>query len=235
MKSRSLLLLGLLTFAAPARSQHVCPCSNVQTPAVPSPTNARLVSASCSSLNISWKGSPGAAFEVRVSYVDPRTHVRRDMDPITDVRSDGDQSYSVSIPVSAGSKVSWAIHAVEVKGGRTFYSYPLRGGQDYPIPVCPSGPEKNGALSTGNNFKANGSNLIAYPNPVHTILNIAFNKPASGILIRVFDVNGRTVLAQQAGSDNLKINVSSLNAGSYLAVLEETGGQALYTVRFVKE
>ena len=68
----------------------------------------------------------------------------------------------------------------------------------------------NGVLGTSDNVL---NNLIIYPNPASSILNI---DNAENSTIEVFDLLGRIILSRSNISLKEQINVSTLNSGTYL-------------------
>ncbi|QEC66012.1 T9SS type A sorting domain-containing protein [Panacibacter ginsenosidivorans] len=77
------------------------------------------------------------------------------------------------------------------------------------------------------------SGMKVYPNPAHTIINIATTKMPEQSVIKIADVYGRTIM-QQKGAANTKIDVSRLTAGSYFVTVITKEGSIIYNTKFVK-
>lgn len=65
------------------------------------------------------------------------------------------------------------------------------------------------------------SDLIIYPNPVSSLLNINANNDISDRIATVFDLNGKRVLNQRIANNS--INVSTLQSGLYFLRIESDG------------
>jgi hypothetical protein len=74
-----------------------------------------------------------------------------------------------------------------------------------------------------------------YPNPVSDVLYI--NMPAKGekYLVKVYDVNGKTVVAQTSSGAVIQINVSRVNSGIYFIKIANMEGKEVYSSRFMKK
>jgi|GEM_PF-1782018 len=66
------------------------------------------------------------------------------------------------------------------------------------------------------------SRLTVYPTPANTVLFVELEKLANGRLT-LFDMNGKLVLSQVINGNSAQINMSALNAGSYILRLVENG------------
>lgn len=82
-------------------------------------------------------------------------------------------------------------------------------------------------MATGIEITKNQEALIAYPNPAKHEIFFSGLKP--GETLYIFDTNGRAISVAQDLGTSLKLNISSLPSGIYLAKL--TSGK---TTRFVK-
>lgn len=85
------------------------------------------------------------------------------------------------------------------------------------------------SLSIGVDENSNRS-LNVFPNPCRDVLNI---KNAESGELKVFDINGRVVVAQQINAME-QIEVSDLVSGSYLVVFEDASHQ-VFRQTFIKE
>ncbi|HYV92041.1 MAG TPA: T9SS type A sorting domain-containing protein [Chitinophagales bacterium] len=75
-------------------------------------------------------------------------------------------------------------------------------------------------------------NLIVYPNPVASAVHVSFENGTEGeVLMKLFDVNGRTVFAQHQneanGNVNEEIDLSALNTGVYALQIITADGSVL--------
>jgi len=82
-----------------------------------------------------------------------------------------------------------------------------------------------GSLSVNDN---NLQNVIIYPNPTNTILNI---ENAENSSIEVYDLLGRVVLFENNISINNQLNVSNLPIGTYL--IKITNNNKVITDKFI--
>ena len=74
-------------------------------------------------------------------------------------------------------------------------------------------------------------NLKAYPNPTTDVLNISYSKTIESVT--VFNLLGQKVIDKKANDSNIKIDMSSLEAGAYLVKL--SSGQISKTIRVLKK
>jgi hypothetical protein len=75
------------------------------------------------------------------------------------------------------------------------------------------------------------NNLKLFPNPVTSNLNIKLLNDSSISSARIMDLNGRTIMT--VDDINNSINVSNLQSGMYLIVIESSKGN--YTKKFLKK
>jgi hypothetical protein len=79
----------------------------------------------------------------------------------------------------------------------------------------------------------NGAELVIYPNPASSVLNIKFGTFQNG-MARIFDIAGKEVMQQKiTGSSLMSIEVSTLPSGSYILEFSNEGSQI--HERFMKE
>jgi hypothetical protein len=71
-----------------------------------------------------------------------------------------------------------------------------------------------------------------YPNPVHSVLRIAY--AGDGSTAFVYDVTGALLLEKKIQTAGTGIDLSALPQGVYLAVLKNTGNRILFSKRIVK-
>jgi len=74
-------------------------------------------------------------------------------------------------------------------------------------------------------------NLKAYPNPTTDVLNISYSKTIESVT--VFNLLGQKVIDKKANDINIKLDMSSLEAGAYLVKL--SSGQISKTIRILKK
>lgn len=79
-------------------------------------------------------------------------------------------------------------------------------------------------------FDYNNSGLSVYPNPVIDKLNIDYAKDISSV--SVFDLYGRQVFSQEANSNQVQLDLSSLANGLYFVILKT--GNEFKSFRFLK-
>jgi hypothetical protein len=231
MKTIVLLSLYLLLFAGRASSQGGCPTNiKIETPAVPKPANTSLVSATCSTLVVKWAGSAGQTYLVSGIVKDPATHQVTATIPASDISCDGSSNCTATIPVEAGTTVTWNVQAQQEINGRNFYSYQLRAEQDYLITACAT-PQR---VSVKRPLDAEATAANMYPNPVESILTIDFKSPAKQAIITISDINGRIMMVRRANPENRELNVGNLSSGLYLLKVTDSNGKVLYNARFIK-
>lgn len=132
MKSILFLSLGLLVFSTTS-SQDICPPSKGPSPVVPKPTEASLVTVTCSSLVVKWKGNANQTYEVKGTYNNGGTIT---ITMGTNITCDGSLNCTATIPVVPGTMVTWSIETINDINGRTLHSYPVIGVLENPIPAC---------------------------------------------------------------------------------------------------
>lgn len=70
-------------------------------------------------------------------------------------------------------------------------------------------------------------NFSVYPNPVNDVLNVIIpSEHIQGTTIRVYNLQGQKLMERTVGSDKEKLNVSKLNAGTYLLRVEALNGSS---------
>ncbi|MEM7087768.1 MAG: T9SS type A sorting domain-containing protein [Bacteroidota bacterium] len=73
--------------------------------------------------------------------------------------------------------------------------------------------------------------LTYFPNPVQDLITIDANKPISRVT--VFDILGKQVMQQNGELNSMKINMSALTTGNYLAKVE--AGDAVQVIKLIKQ
>ncbi|MEP6844738.1 MAG: fibronectin type III domain-containing protein, partial [Panacibacter sp.] len=73
-----------------------------------------------------------------------------------------------------------------------------------------------------------------YPNPAHTVVNVATGKIPEQSVIKIADVYGRTLIQSNANAISTQVNVSKLTAGTYFVTVISEEGAVIYNTRFIK-
>lgn len=115
---------------------------------------------------------------------------------------------------------------------------------DVVLTGCVNGARQDGSISdvesTPSNLEANTvsplDNLVIYPNPTAAVLNVTFNVNTDmNVQLMIMDIQGRTVHQELVnaynGAQQLQINTSELEVGTYLITLLSDSGRL--TKRFV--
>lgn len=89
-------------------------------------------------------------------------------------------------------------------------------------------PEGSQNLSSSDTFV---SDLIVYPNPTKSVLNLSTLQDLNDAIYSIFDLNGRRIL--NAKLDSKTIDVSSLSSGQY--ILRIISGSAVKNQKFIKQ
>ncbi|MEJ7827383.1 MAG: T9SS type A sorting domain-containing protein [Segetibacter sp.] len=239
MKPIFFISLSALLFISKVISQGACSNIKIESSVVAKPTEASIASATCSALVVQWKGSMDQTYLISSIYKDLTTNEQKETEPATNISCDNNGNCTATIPVKAGTTVSWSVQAHSLINNRTFSSYPLQGEQDYAIPNCIVNPGVVNADKTIPPAEIDKMKVEVYPNPVHSTLNINLTRitaPTEGkAVIRIFDVNGRGVLVKQATLGNVQINVSSLRNGAYFITVQDNSGKVVHKGKFIKE
>src|SRR5829696_2247812 len=99
-----LIALCSIISVSHASGQGSCTTSNIkiETPAVTKPTEGSVVSATCSTLVVQWKGSTGQTYEVKGTYKDLATSEIKQTAAATNLSCNASYVCNATIPVSAG-------------------------------------------------------------------------------------------------------------------------------------
>ena len=76
------------------------------------------------------------------------------------------------------------------------------------------------------------TNLLIYPNPTSTVLNITSNASLAGFNLQVFDLLGREVISQVLEGSANTINVSKLIAGVYISRITDAVNNVVLQDKF---
>jgi hypothetical protein len=133
-----ILLFSLALFAGNVAQSQSCSTVKVISPQVTQPTSASIVSSSCSTLVVTWQGSAGQTYYINATRYNPTTNIKDTVADAGITRScNGSNSCTATIPVIAGTQVTWSVQAISTIGGNIYYSYALEGTPvNYPILAC---------------------------------------------------------------------------------------------------
>jgi hypothetical protein len=135
----------------------------------------------------------------------------------------------------AGATYQWFTCPGNVAiSGETAQSFTATATGDYGVTVTFSGCSVDSACITistlgVNTFDVN-SGFKAYPNPVNNILNIEYTSDLSNV--SVYNLLGQQVLTKKVTATSTQIDMSGLNAGTYLVKVE--ANDASKTIKVVK-
>lgn len=230
-----------------AMGQSPCTNTKVISPAVAKPAEGSIVSSTCSTLVVQWQGAANQTYTANVSSYNTVTNKWDTTYAAGTCNSS--QQCTATLPVSAGTKVSWSVQAQQVVNGRTLYSYYLIGERDYPIPGCitvndvtKTEAQKSNAVSNNKSREVPSAKneLLIFPNPAANEVTIQWNSEYKGTaVLAINDAAGKEVrmlriVKEGAGYTN-RIPISTLVAGLYYVQLKPQGGQAPLTGRFLKQ
>ncbi|HYV91427.1 MAG TPA: T9SS type A sorting domain-containing protein [Chitinophagales bacterium] len=225
MKSIFLLLISLLFAASNVFGQCLGPSQKIASPICTKPSNAKVNSLSCTELQVQWQGSSDQMYEVNATIKNTATN-KTETFTTTEITCDANGTCTATIPVTAGTKVTWSVQAICANEGSTFYSYALRGGKEISIPNCELNEDAN---SISNVF----------PNPTAENISVEYLCNKSGNLqFIIYDLMGKVVFTQsekatQGMSSVYKFNLPNLPSGIYL--LEARNGNDVSQKKFVIE
>ena len=116
--------------------------------------------------------------------------------------------------------------------GYTFTHQPAPGRVYYRLKMM----DNNGAFKYSNiiamNLSCNGKNLLLYPNPASSILNVNLSGFTGAINSRLYSNVGQLIASKQLLNGTNSITVDRLPAGTYaLVVYDQDGGQQVYKVQ----
>lgn len=240
MKTIFLISLSAVLLIGRAVAQGPCATTKVETPAVAKPTNGAIVSVTCSTLVVAWQGAANQLYVAQATYFNTAAN-KTDTALGINISCTGSFSCTATIPVIAGTNISWSVQATATIDDRTFYSYPFRGEQDYAIPAC-FAPVPKPAIVKKVQPKSDEqalSKLLVFPNPVTGILTINWQGEFKGAAtIFVANAAGKEIrkmnVRKVQSLYTSQLQVSTLAPGIYYLQIRTTGGESLST-SFVKE
>jgi len=218
-----LSILILLAATHFAKSQCENFAQKIESPVCTKPTNAKVVSTSCTELQVQWKGSGDQQYEVNSSFEDPTSN-KTSSSTVTDFTCDADGNCIAIIPAIEGTQVKWSVQSVCTSNQRTFYSYASRGEQVV-IPTC-------------NEQSSNGVTTV-YPNPTTDNLSVEYlGNNAGNVQFTVYDLMGRVVFTQNEKTSegvvlSFQLRLPNLPSGIYM--LEARNGNKVSQNKFMIE
>lgn len=161
MKSSIALSFIILAMVNTALSQNVCSNKHGVNASVVQPTDAGIVSATCSTMVVKWTGTVGQTETVLATYFNSVTNKKDTIGGIN-ITCSAARSCTATIPVTAGRKVTWSVQSIQAIGTDSFYSYPVVGTPvNFLIPDCggvTAAPLNSAPVCTGTALK-----LVANP------------------------------------------------------------------------
>lgn len=224
MKTYLITAFTLLLSIGNAYSQCEGFSQKIASPVCTKPTDAKVISTSCTKLVVQWKGGNAQNFEVTATLKDISTNEATTI-TVSDITCDANNNWKATIPVIEGTKVSWGVQSICLIDDRTFYSYQLRG-KEVAIPNCKSEQE---------NFSKSITNV--YPNPSTGNITVEYLSNSSGnVQFSIYDVNGKVLFTQaekpeQGISATFEFHLADLMPGIYL--LEARNGMEVSSKKFV--
>ncbi len=77
--------------------------------------------------------------------------------------------------------------------------------------------------------------IILFPNPASSVLNVTVPSFGPGSAIRVMDVYGKPVLSKELSSSNIHLDIAKLLPGTYMIDIVDRDGQVINSAKFVKQ
>jgi hypothetical protein len=75
------------------------------------------------------------------------------------------------------------------------------------------------------------SNFVAYPNPVKDVLNLSYNSVINNV--RVVNLLGQEVLNVKSNTNDVQVNMASLNAGAYIVTVSVEN--TVHSIKVIKQ
>ncbi|MEP6682757.1 MAG: S8 family serine peptidase [Parafilimonas sp.] len=92
-----------------------------------------------------------------------------------------------------------------------------------------------GADDSKINLSLDNANIVLYPNPVSSVLNINIPEKSIGGKLKITDAFGKTILMQSIMSSDAHINVGKFTNGTYLLTIVNKDGSVIITSKFEKQ
>jgi len=233
-----ILLIFILCTAA-ALNTATAQCSStarIQSPVASKPTEASAT-VTCTNMLIHWQGTSNKGYELNITVKDAAGKIISSGINTNYTKSSGN-NYTATIPVTPFAKVSWTLQGISTVEDRTFYSYPLRG-KEYVIPACTAQIASSSSASAAKSPQVISDKKIGakiYPNPVQSILHVAFNSTGTTQkIVSLFNASGQSVLMKQTTESAMQIDVKGLASGTYFIRISNANGVLLYNGKVIKE
>jgi hypothetical protein len=244
---KSLLIFSSLFYTAAALAQGTSLCSSViiQSPVVEKPQEVAVVSSTCSTVVLGWQGSSGQSYLISGVYRDGETGVVLDSTEVVSSYScDGAFHCQATLPVSRGSTLSFSVVAIGVVNGQTLQSYPARPEGYFSIAACRTTGARTtetarvSAPVTEDKLSLSNEQLLTFPNPVGSIVNIRWSSEYRGsAILSIVDGTGKALKIQNIQKDKVdyvaQLPAKGLPSGLYYVEIQTTKGK-MVVARFVK-
>lgn len=174
MKPYFFLTLTLLLYHIYGLAQ--CPTVKIISPSVAEPTQLSVISATCSTLVVGWTGSAGQFYEVSATRYNPSTN-KKDTVAGSDPVNTGGFTYTSTIPVVAGTQITWNVQAYVYNFGY-MYSYAVPFVLEYPIAPCTgTGVNFSGRLMLQGAYDASTGRMTNTLNTMGILQTLASSQP----------------------------------------------------------
>jgi len=139
------------------------------------------------------------------------------------------------VEFSSNGRTFSAVGTVEGRGSNNSYSFthqPAQGRAYYRLRIVDNNGSSRYSDIIAMNVSCTGKNVLVYPNPVNSILNVnlsGFTAVANG---KLFNSTGQLITSKQLMNGTNTIAVDKLATGTYALVVTEAGGtQQVYRVQ----
>lgn len=167
---------------------------------------------------IDWNGNGNfeESEKLGTSYIDAGTTVSRTVEVVVPTKAVKNKLVRMRVSGNANRQITNSM----INGKSNFF---IGDNKDFGIYVI-----DQQTLSTSD---FNVSKLSFYPNPVKDVLNINYN--ASIEKVEIYSVLGQLLLTEKHNVDSIKMNLSHLNKGVYIATIYSNGEKS--SVKILKE
>lgn len=95
--------------------------------------------------------------------------------------------------------------------------------------------EYNSEYATGINNVAKQDNIVIYPNPARSEVNIVFDRSADIKSIAIYNLIGKAVTVYKVNGNSAKLDVESIPSGIYFLRMLDGLGHVITTRKFVHQ